>query len=132
MGTETDRLDHAAAAVGRGGGLRPQAARACRRPGIDRLAFFQEYLENEDPLLAQDAYDEFARAPYADVQALGPRMHHDKLVKWIADLEINPSRRRLYLTMLGVCGSKDDLPMLESMIVSDFDAMEPHLEQLVR
>jgi hypothetical protein len=101
------------------------------KSGADRLAFFQEYLENPDPLLAQDAYDEFARASYEDVQALGPRMHHDRLVKWIADLEINPSRRRLYLTMLGVCGSKADLPLLESMIVSDFDAMEPYLAPAV-
>jgi hypothetical protein len=98
--------------------------------GADRLAFFQEHLENDDPLLAQDAYDEFARAPYEDVQALGPRMHHDDLVKWIADLEINPSRRRLYLTMLGVCGGKDDLPLLESMIVSDFSKMEPSLKEI--
>lgn len=99
--------------------------------GADRLAFFQEYLEHEDPLLAQDSYDEFARAPYADVQALSPRMHHDRLVKWISDLDINPSRRRLYLTMLGVCGSKGDLPLLESMIVSDFEEMEPALRQIV-
>jgi hypothetical protein len=82
-------------------------------------------------LLAQDAYDEFARAPYADVRALAPRMNHDRLVKWIADLEISPSRRRLYFTMLGVCGVKDDLPLLESMITSDYDAMEPHLKRLV-
>jgi hypothetical protein len=58
-------------------------------------------------------------------------MHHDRLVKWIADLEISPSRRRLYFTMLGVCGGKDDLPLLESMITSDFAAMEPHLKRLV-
>jgi hypothetical protein len=99
--------------------------------GADRLAFFQEYLEHDDPLLAQDTYDEFARAPYEDIQALGPRMHRDKLVNWIADLEISPSRRRLYLTMLGVCGSKNDLPLLESMIVSNFEAMEPSLQQIV-
>jgi hypothetical protein len=99
--------------------------------GADRLAFFQEYLENDDPLLAQDSYDEFARAPYEEVLALAPRMHHDKLVKWIADLEINPSRRRLYLTMLGACGTKNDLPLLESMIVSDFSKMEPELNGIV-
>lgn len=99
--------------------------------GADRLEFFQEYLEHEDPLLAQDAYDEFARSPYADVRALGPRMHHDKLVTWINDREVSPSRRRLYFTMLGVCGTKDDLPLLEEMIVSDFDAVEPQLRQLV-
>jgi hypothetical protein len=100
--------------------------------GAERLAFFQEYLENDDPLLAQDAYDEFARAPYADVQALAPKMHHDRLVKWISDPEISPSRRRLYLTMLGACGTKNDLPMLESLIKSDFKAMKPHLERAVQ
>jgi hypothetical protein len=99
--------------------------------GADRLVFFQEYLENNDPLLAQDSYDEFARAPYEEVLALAPRMHHDDLVKWIANLEINPSRRRLYLTMLGACGGKDDLPLLESMIVSDFSKMEPVLKEIV-
>ena len=100
--------------------------------GAERLAFFQEYLENDDPLLAQDAYDEFARAPYADVQALGSKMQHDRLVKWISDPEISPSRRRLYLTMLGVCGTKNDLPLLESLIKSDFKAMKPHLQQAVQ
>ena len=30
--------------------------------------------------------------------------------------------------MLGVCGSKADVPMLEAMIVSDFDAMKPVLD----
>ncbi|HJQ81931.1 MAG TPA: hypothetical protein VJ828_18340, partial [Lacipirellulaceae bacterium] len=99
--------------------------------GADRLAFFQQYLEHEDPLLAQDAYDEFARAPYADVQALGPRMPHDRLVEWIRNPQVTPSRRRLYLTMLGVCGSEKDLPMLEGLIGSDFQKMKPFLEQVV-
>jgi hypothetical protein len=100
--------------------------------GADRLAFFQDYLENADPLLAQDAYDEFARAPYSELRDLKPRMQHDRIVKWVADPEVSPSRRRLYLTMLGVCGSKADLPLLEAMIVSDFDTMRPYLEQCVR
>lgn len=99
--------------------------------GSDRLVFFQDYLENADPLLAQDAYDEFARAPYAEVKQLKPKMKHDQIIKWVADPEVSPSRRRLYITMLGVCGSKDDLPLLESMIVSDFEAMKPALVGLV-
>ena len=48
--------------------------------GADRLAFFQDYLEHEDPLLAQDSYDEFARAPYADLKDLKPRMKHDRII----------------------------------------------------
>ena len=92
--------------------------------GAERLAFFQDYLENADPLLAQDAYDEFARAPYVMLEQLGHRMQHDKLVQWVKSSEVNPSRRRLYLTMLGVCGDKHDLPMLEEMLKSDYQPKE--------
>ncbi len=59
--------------------------------------------------------------------SLKPKMQHDRIVKWVADPEVSPSRRRLYLTMLGVCGTKADVPMLEAMITSDFDAMKPAL-----
>lgn len=99
--------------------------------GAERLAFFQEYLEHSDPLLAQDAFDEFSRAQYTDLHDLKPRMHHERLVKWILDPEISPSRRRLYFTMLGVCGGESDLPMLEELIVSDYSVKQPFVEQLV-
>src|SRR4051812_31801893 len=48
--------------------------------GADRLVFFQDYLEHADPLLAQDSYDEFARAPYSELRDLKPRMKHDRVV----------------------------------------------------
>jgi hypothetical protein len=86
--------------------------------GADRLAFFQEFLEDADPLLATNSYDEFARAPYADVIALGPRMHREKLRDWAQNVEVSSSRRRLYLTMLGVCGNAEDAEVLEGMIKS--------------
>lgn len=99
--------------------------------GGERLEFFQTYLENADPLLAQDAYDEFARAPYQALHDLAPQMHREQLVEWIQSPDVNPSRRRLYLTMLGVCGDERDLPMLESMIQSDYSKKKPILEQMV-
>ncbi len=81
-------------------------------PGLpkdaQRLEFFQEYLEDEDEMLARDAYDEFANIPYQGVIELKPKMHHDRLVTWIQNLDIPASRRRLYLTMLGVCGTPQD------------------------
>src|SRR4051794_16021923 len=100
--------------------------------GADRLVFFQDYLEHTDPLLAQDSYDEFARAPYSELRDLKSRMKHDRVVKWVQDPEVSPSRRRLYLTMLGICGSKADVPMLEAMIASDFETMKPAIEQMSR
>ena len=99
--------------------------------GADRLAFFQRYFEDPEPLLAQDAYDEFARAPYAEVIALGDRMDRQQLMRWIDDSEVGPTRRRLYLTMLGVCGKVEDADKLEAMLNYDFQQMQPALNTLV-
>ena len=83
------------------------------------MEFFQHYLHDKDTIFAQDAYDEFARAPNEVVQQLKPRMDHDQLVKWINDPDVPASERRLFLTMLGVCGSEADLPMLEKRLRTD-------------
>ncbi|MCC6493862.1 MAG: hypothetical protein IT424_12690 [Pirellulales bacterium] len=93
--------------------------------GIERLVFFQKHLEDADPLLAQDAYDEFARAPYAEITALAPHMEHDRLIEWINDPSVGPSGRRLYLTMLGVCGQPEDVARLEKLLRYDYQLMKP-------
>ena len=72
--------------------------------GPDRLAFFQEHLEDADDPLARDAYDEFAIAPYEDVRGLKDRMDPARLLSWIENPKVQANRRRLYATMLGVCG----------------------------
>jgi hypothetical protein len=76
--------------------------------GADRLAFFQQHLEDADETLARDAYDEFAVAPYADVRGLKERMNPAQLLAWIENPKVQANRRRLYATMLGVCGSPAD------------------------
>jgi hypothetical protein len=88
------------------------------KEGAQRLAFFQNYLEDEDEMLARDAYDEFAKAPYDAVKRLKDQLKHDQIVAWIRNPDIPASRRRLYFVMLGICGSQKDLPMLEEMIQS--------------
>ncbi len=87
--------------------------------GADRLAFFQQYFEDEESVLAFDAYDEFASASYEDMIALKDRMDREQLVEWIRDRETLINRRRLYLIMLGICGSEADIPMLETFICSE-------------
>lgn len=86
--------------------------------GAERLEFFLSYLEDDDEMLARDAYDEFARAPYEDVIALKASINHDKLLTWLLDPEVSASRKRLYYTLLGVCGSEADLPTLERLMRS--------------
>ena len=101
------------------------------KEGADRLAFFQDYLEDSDEMLARDAYDEFAKMPYAGVIGLKDRMKHDKVIQWITSPQIPVSRRRLYLTMLGVCGTPQDLPLLEEMIRSKDRQTKGALDALV-
>lgn len=101
------------------------------KSGPERLEFFQKYFENKDDLLARDAYDEFAKTPYDVVQALKPKMDHDQLVAWIQDPNISTSRRRLYFTLLGVCGKPSDLPMLEGLIKSEDRKQRAGLDALI-
>ncbi|MFM8282123.1 MAG: hypothetical protein ACKOCW_01085, partial [Planctomycetaceae bacterium] len=84
--------------------------------GADRLAFFQQYLEDADETLARDAYDEFAVAPYDDVRGLESRMDAAQLLAWIENPKVAPNRRRLYATMLGVCGSKADAERIAAIL----------------
>ncbi len=95
--------------------------------GAERLKFFLDYLEDEDPLLAQDAYDEFGRAPYEVVVAVGDQIDRPKLIGWIEDSGVGPTRRRLYLTMLGICGKAEDVAFLELLLRYDYQQMKPGL-----
>lgn len=99
--------------------------------GIERLAFFQEYFEDPDSLLANDVYDEFAKAPYAEVQDLKTKMHREKLIGWIKNPEVAASHRRLYLTMLGICGGPGDLSTLEEMIRNDDRQIRQTLDAMI-
>jgi len=99
--------------------------------GVDRLAFFMNYFEDEETVLAADAYDEFAIAPYEDVLALKDRIDHDKLVGFLKDEDVLESRKRLYFTILGVCGTKDDIPFLESMLQEEDREKRPGLDAMV-
>ena len=99
--------------------------------GRDRLHFFMGYLENSDPLLGQDAYDEFARAPYQDLIDLKDALDRQQLVDWILDSQVGPTRRRLYLTMLGVCGTQEDVAMLEKLLKYDYESLKPGLAAMI-
>lgn len=96
-----------------------------------RLKFYYQFLQDEESMLARDAYDEFAIAPYDAVKKLAPEMDHDQLVKWISDPEMPTDRKRLYLTLLGVCGGKDDLSMLEKMLRSTSKSARGGLDAMI-
>lgn len=86
--------------------------------GPERLIFFQEFFEDKESVLAFDAYDEFARAPYEDLIAMKDKMDRPRLLSYIKSPKTTVLRRRLYLTMLGVCGTDEDVKLLEEFIKS--------------
>ncbi len=85
--------------------------------GPERLRFFLDYLQHPEMLLDKDAYDEFAKAPYADVKALAPHFNREKLWQWLGDPKIAASRKRLYYLMLSLCGQEEDRERLRQMLV---------------
>jgi hypothetical protein len=98
---------------------------------LERLRFYHKFLQDEESMLARDAYDEFAVAPYDAVKKLGPEMDRKQLLDWIGDPEMATDRKRLYLTMLGVCGDEKNLPFLEKMLRSTQKSTRGGLDALI-
>ena len=98
---------------------------------LQRLRFYHKYLQDDESMLARDAYDEFAVAPYDAVKKLGPEMDREQLLQWIGDPEMATDRKRLYLTMLGVCGDEKNLPFLEKMLRSTQKSSRGGLDALI-
>jgi hypothetical protein len=99
--------------------------------GAERLEFFAARLENAEATIAADAFDEFARASYEEVLALGPRLDREKLIGWLKDPDVIVSRKRLYYTLLGTCGKPEDIAWLEEVIRSGDKQRQAGLDALV-
>ena len=108
-----------------------QKIRELPASGPERLAFFQQYFEDKEKILAFDAFDEFAAAPYEDLLKLKDQMQREKLLEFIKSPKTTINRRRLYFTMLGVCGKPEDIEMLEGLIRSDSRKQQAGLDALV-
>lgn len=92
--------------------------------GVERLRFFVPLLRHEEQFIADDAYGEFARTEYDVVQQLRPYLSRKTLRAWIEDEKTTTSQRRLFLTLLGLCATKDDAPWLRELIPVE-QAKEP-------
>ncbi len=86
---------------------------------LKRIEFYHDYLEHSEALLARDAYDEFASAPYDDLKKLKPKLKREKLLEWIEDTSLPPDRKRLYLVLLGISGKAEDAKFLETLLRSE-------------
>lgn len=81
----------------------------------ERVALVVPYLEDPEPLAAEIAYGEFARAPYGAQRAVNPQLQATKVANWINDPKL-ASRRSAYTLLLGIIGTLDDAARLEQRI----------------
>ena len=58
-------------------------------------------------------------------------MDREKIIGWINNPETSVSRRRLYFTMLGVCGKPEDTKLLEDLINSGSRKKRAGLDALI-
>ncbi|MCA9015833.1 MAG: hypothetical protein KDA77_10920 [Planctomycetaceae bacterium] len=81
-----------------------------------RLKYFLKFLEFPDQMISNDAYAEFANAPYEDITPLSKEMPREKIRKWIVDPETPVTRLGLYGLLLGLCGQESDVAFMEKKI----------------
>lgn len=98
---------------------------------VDRLGYYLDYLEHPDELIANDAYGEFANAPYKDITPLKAKFPREKLRKWALDPETSPTRVSLYGLLLGLCGNDDDAKAMEDFIVQPSEDYRLGLDSMI-
>ena len=81
-----------------------------------RLAYFIKFLEYPDRQISDDAYAEFANAPYKEIAAVSKLVPRAKVARWIADAETPPTRMGLYGLLLGLSGNENDAKLMERKI----------------
>lgn len=86
-----------------------------------RIAYYLKFLEHPDRMVADDAYAEFANAPYKVITPLAKQFPRDLLRKWVVSPDVPPTRLGLYGLMLGLCGNTDDAELMESKIAESTD-----------
>ncbi|WP_417386226.1 hypothetical protein [Gimesia sp.] len=82
-----------------------------------RLRYFLNYLEHPDPIIANDAFAEFANAPFEAVTPLAEDLPREKLHSWLENENTPVPRLGLYGLLLGLCGQEPDIQFMEAKIL---------------
>jgi hypothetical protein len=96
--------------------LTMQTSVALSYPGWrQRVAIVLPYLESADPLIAEIAWGELARAPYATLDVARSRIDAATVTGWLEDPKL-ASRSAAYMLVLGFVGGPTDAARLEQQI----------------
>lgn len=84
----------------------------------ERLQYFLDYFEHPDLLVSNDAFAEFASAPYELIVPLKDHLPREKILGWLQDPKTPVTRTGFYGMLAGICGHPEDAPILEKKIVT--------------
>jgi hypothetical protein len=73
----------------------------------EHVAYFLPYLENAEPMIAEIAFNELARAPYGALRSLKPHLDAAVARAWLKDPKL-AARQPTYLLLLGIAGTAQD------------------------
>ncbi|MDP7267588.1 MAG: hypothetical protein QF408_05390 [Pirellulales bacterium] len=82
--------------------------------GLERLVCAKDYLTSPEKMLRRDAFDEFGKAPFETLLELKPYLDADLVLDRIEDPNTSENMRKLYYTLLCICGRPDDLPTMKT------------------
>ncbi len=91
-------------------------APSLKAPTPKRLEYFVKFLESSDQLVSNDAFGEFANAPYEDIVKIKRKLDRVKIGRWLANPDTLPNRLALYGLLLGLCGNEEDSRMMLAKI----------------
>lgn len=83
---------------------------------VQRLKQILPFVDAPDALIATDLDEELKRIEYSTLRQARDELPALKLREWIADATTSPRKLENCLTMLSVCGSSRDLPLLQSVL----------------
>lgn len=84
----------------------------------ERLEYYLRFLESPDLTISNDAYGEFANAPWEEIVKLKEKLDREKLSRWVASPKTISTRLGLYGLLLGLCGNAGDAAMMKAKIVA--------------
>ena len=101
----------------------PSSAEPTDAEWRERLALVVPYLEDPEPLVAEIAHGEVARAPYSAIRSTKAQLDASAIVRWLKDPKL-ASRRATYTLLLGIAGGPDDAARLAQRLDAAWQARD--------
>jgi hypothetical protein len=100
----------------------PSSAEPTDAEWRERLALVVPNLEDPEPLVAEIAHGEVARAPYSAIRSIKAQLDASAIARWLEAPK--PARRATYTLLLGIAGGRDDAARLAQRLDAAWQARD--------